>query len=125
MPPAKKSPARPTARPKASATTRARHEKNHRAISRIAKSLDTAQKDLAAIGGNLGTGAVDLRKDVAKRLRDASRDVTKLSNTVRRDLERLQKDLSAASKAKPRRARPATSRAKSGSGSRTRRKKSA
>ena len=107
MPPIKKSPAKPSARPRATAAARARFEKNHRTIGRIAKSLDTAQKDLAGIGGS------DLRKDVAKRLRDARRDVTKMSNAVRRDLERLQKDLSAASKTKPRRRRPATSRAKS------------
>ncbi|MGA2321615.1 MAG: hypothetical protein ABSG95_12875 [Solirubrobacteraceae bacterium] len=123
MPPAKK----PTAQPsRAIKAARARIEKNERAIGRIAKSLDAAQKDLSAIGGSLGTGASDLRKDVAKLLRDARRDVTKMSKAVGRDLERLQKDLSAPpkarAKAKPARPRSASARAKTGAATRTRRK---
>jgi hypothetical protein len=103
MPSTQKSKARPAARPRANAATRARFEKNHRAIGRLTKSLDSAQKDLAAIG----TGAGDLRKDVAKRLREARKDVTKMGNTLRRDLERLQsKDSrSASKKAKPKKAK--------------------
>jgi septal ring factor EnvC (AmiA/AmiB activator) len=118
MPATRKSPAKPSARPRGTQTARARHQKTDRAIDRITKSLDAAQKDLSAIGGGLGTGAGELRKDVSKRLRDARRDVTKMSKTVRRDLERLQKDLSAgskakaSSKAKPARARPKATRAK-------------
>jgi hypothetical protein len=128
MPSTQKSKARRPARPRANATARARFEKNHRAIGRVAKSLDSAQKDLAAIGGSVGTGASDLRKDVAKRLRDARKDLTKMGNTLRRDLERLQKkdSGSAAKKAKPKkakarrakttkpRAKSSTTRAKSG-----------
>jgi hypothetical protein len=38
---------------------------------------------------------------VAKRLKDAGRDVEKLNKVVVRDLERLQKDLAAKTKAKP------------------------
>jgi hypothetical protein len=112
MPSTKKSPAKKTVRPRPTQAARARFEKNDRAIGRVTKSLEAAQKDLAAIGGTVGTGAGDLRKDVAKLLRDANRHVTKMSKTVRRDLERLQKDVTAASKAKPRRARTGTSRAK-------------
>lgn len=122
MPSTRKSPAKPSVRPRVTKAARARVQKNDRAIGRISKSLEAAQKDLAALGGSLGAGASDLRKDVAKVLRDASRDVTKMSKTVRGDLERLQKDVSAASKAKPRRARPKPSRAKSSAASRTRRK---
>jgi hypothetical protein len=122
MPSTTKSPARSSVRPRATKTARARLEKNDRAIGRVAKSLEAAQKDLTAIGGSLETGASDLSKDVVKLLRDARRDVTKMSKTVRRDLEHLQKDLSAASRAKARRARPGPSRAKSGSAPRTRRK---
>ena len=48
-------------------------------ISRLTKSLEAAQKELATLGGSLGSGALDLRKDVAKRLRDATRDLTKMS----------------------------------------------
>jgi hypothetical protein len=107
MPSTQKSKARPAARPRASAASRARYEKNHRAVGRLAKSLDTAQKDLSSIGGSVSTGASDLRKDVAKRLREARKDVTKMSNTLRRDLERLQKkdSASASKKAKPKKAK--------------------
>jgi hypothetical protein len=105
MPPTKKPPARP--RPTAAARARfAKIEKSDKAVGRIAKSLDAAQKDLTSIGGSLGTGARDMRKDVAKLLRDARRDVTKLGKAVRRDLERLQKDVTVAAKPKPSRARP-------------------
>ena len=119
MPSTQKSKARPAARPRANTAARARFEKNHRAIGRLAKSLDSAQKDLAAIGGSVSTGAGDLRKDVAKRLRDARKDVTKMGNTLRRDLERLQKNSGSASKkakpkkAKARRAKTTKPRAKS------------
>lgn len=117
-----KAPSRSSVRPKATKTERARWEKNDRAIGRVAKSLEAAQKDLSAIGDSLGAGASDLSKDVLKLLRDARRDVAKMSKTVRRDLEHLQKDLSAASTAKHRRPRPGPSRVKSGSAPRTRRK---
>ena len=106
MPSTQKSKARPAAR-RANPAARARFEKNHRAIGRLTKSLDSAQKDLAAIGGSVSTGAGDLRKDVAKRLRDARKDVTKMGNTLRRDLERLQtkNSASASKKAKPKKAK--------------------
>jgi hypothetical protein len=116
MPSTKKSAAKPPIRPKAAQAARARFEKNDRVIGRVVKSLEASQKDLTAIGGSLGTGASDLRKDVARLLRDARRDLTKMRKTVRRDLEHLQKDVTSASKAKPkpRRGQPKSSRAKSG-----------
>jgi hypothetical protein len=100
---------KPPARPRPTAAARARFEKiqkSDKAIGRIAKSIEAAQKDLTSIGGSLGTGASDMRKDVAKLLRDARRDVTKMGKAVRRDLERLQKDVTVAAKPKPSRARP-------------------
>jgi len=124
MPAAKKSPAKASARPRAAAArARAHIEKDDRAIGRLLKTLEAAQKDLAAIGGSLGTGASDVRKDVARLLRDARRDVTKMSTAVQRELERLQKDLRPASK--PKKASPARAgraKAKSGTAARTRRK---
>jgi len=111
MPSNNKSTGRRSARPRATQTAKARFEQADRAIGRVAKSLETAQKDLAAIGGSLGTGASDVRKDVAKLLRDASRDVSKMSKAVRRDLERFQKDVAKASKPK----KPARGRAKTAS----------
>ncbi|HEY8303901.1 MAG TPA: hypothetical protein VIG42_04845 [Solirubrobacteraceae bacterium] len=96
------------ARPTAKDAARERCEENSRTIERVAKSLETAQADLAAIRGSVGTGASDLRKDVTRLLRDARRDLTKMSKAVRRDLERAQKDLASAAK-------PVTSRARRGS----------
>jgi hypothetical protein len=72
------------------------------------QSLEAAQKDLASIGGSLGTGARDLRRDVNRMLRDARRDVLKMRRSVQRDLVRLQKDLGAAAMAKPAPRRRAT-----------------
>jgi hypothetical protein len=87
------------------------------------KSLETAQKDLAAIGGTLGTGAGDLRKDVTRMLRDARRDLTKMGKAMSREVERLQKDVvSAKPKARPK-ARPKA--AKAGAGKATKRAKAA
>jgi len=120
MPSTTKTSAQSSVRPQATKAARDRFEKNDRAIGRVAKSLEAAQNDLTAIGGSLGTGASDLSKDVVKLLRDARRNVTKMSKAVRRDLEHLQKDLTAASGVKPRRARPGPSRAKSGATPRTR-----
>jgi len=90
----KASPARSkAARRKAASATRSLSEENDRAIARAKKTLEAAQKDLSAIRGSVGSGGRDLRKDVAKLLRDAGRDLEKMNTAVRRDLERLQKDL--------------------------------
>jgi hypothetical protein len=99
---------------------RARSEQNHRALTRITRALETAQKDLGAIRGSLGTGAGDLRKDVGALLRAARRDVAKMNRAVRADLERLQKDVSSAARAKPTRAPRKTSSARARSGGRGR-----
>lgn len=96
--PATKKPARP-----ASAT--ASKEADVRRIDHITKSLDAAQKDLAAMGGSLETGVRDLQRDVTKMLRNARRDIVKLRRALQRDLGRLQTDLVAAARpAAPRRA---------------------
>jgi hypothetical protein len=92
------------ARGRISSAARTRHESNRRAIDRIKKALDTTQKEITAIRGSLGTGRKDLRKDVAKALREARRDVEKMNKAVVGDLERIQKELTGAAKAaKPRR----------------------
>ncbi len=92
---------KPAPRPRATAAARARAEDNDRTLERIAQSLEAAQKDLGALGGSLGTGVRDLRRDVNRMLRDARRDLLKMRRAVQRDLEKLQKDLTAAAPAKP------------------------
>jgi hypothetical protein len=113
-----RSPIRPTATNTATKTASAHLEQSDRAIGRIGESLAAAQKDLTAIGDSLGSGAGDLRRDVTKLLRDARRDVTKMSKLVRRDLAHLQKDIGAVSGARPRRARPGSTRTKPGGAAR-------
>jgi hypothetical protein len=98
---------KPAARPRATAAARARAEDDARRLEHIAESLEAAQTDLSAIGGSVGTGVRDLRRDVTKMLRDARRDLLKMRRAIQRDLDRLQKDLSAAATAKPARARRA------------------
>jgi ABC-type transporter Mla subunit MlaD len=122
MPATKKVPAKRPAPPQPTKTPSARSAQVSRTIDRVAKALEAAQKDLTAIGGSLGEGTDELRKDVAKLLRDARRDVAKMSKAVRRDLEHLQKDLSVPRRATSRRARPAPSSAKSASAPRKGRK---
>jgi hypothetical protein len=95
-------------RSRATNDARKRCEENNRVIERVTKSLETAQADLSAIRGSVGTGASDLRKDVSRLLRDARRDLTKMSKAVRRDLERAQKDLTSAAKPVSTRARRGT-----------------
>lgn len=73
-----------------------RTARNADAVSRVQKSLEAAQADLATLRGDLGRGAGELRRDVARMLRDARRDVARMSRLVRRDLERLQQDLGGA-----------------------------
>jgi hypothetical protein len=93
------------------ADTRARAEEDARRLDHVSASLEAAQRDLAAIGGSLGTGVRDLRRDVNRLLRDASRDLLKMSRAMQRDLERLQRDLSAAASPKPLASRRATTEA--------------
>lgn len=104
----------PQSRASDAAAARARAEDDERRLEHVMQSLDAAQKDLASIGGSVGTGVRDLRRDVNKLLRDARRDVQKMRRAVQRDLVRLQEDLTNAATAKPsaprRRATPATTR---------------
>jgi hypothetical protein len=88
-------------KPGAAASVRARAEEDARRLDHISASLEAAQKDLTGIGGSLGTGVRDLRRDVSRLLRDARRDLLKMRRAVQRDMERLQHDLTAAATAKP------------------------
>jgi hypothetical protein len=90
-----------TRRARPTPAARERAEADAQRLEQIQQMLDVAQRDLASIGGSVGTGVRDLRRDVTKLLRDARRDVTKMSRAVRRDLERLQRDLTAAANGKP------------------------
>jgi hypothetical protein len=103
MPATTKTAPRPSAKV---AAARVRAEDNERQLERVMQSLEAAQKDLTAIGGSLGTGVGDLRRDLSRLLRDARRDVVKMRRAVQRDVVRLQKDLTKAATARPT-ARPA------------------
>jgi hypothetical protein len=92
---------KPAPRPRATAAAQARGEDNVRRLEHVTQSLEAAQKDLSAIGGSLGTGVRDLRRDVNRLLRDARRDLLKMRRAVQRDLDQLQSDLAAAATAKP------------------------
>ena len=72
---------------KTTASKRARRgsASSHRTIGRLAKSLEGAQRELSGLGGSMGEGGNDLRKDVERLLRDASRGLGKLSTNVRRE----------------------------------------
>lgn len=92
-----------SARKRAGGTSRVQHWKeNDRLISRVIDSLDGAQKDIAKVGGSLGTGVSDLRRSVNRALKDAQRDAVKMSKATRRDLERIQRDVVAVGKGKGR-----------------------
>ncbi|HEX4563389.1 MAG TPA: hypothetical protein VH115_02945 [Solirubrobacteraceae bacterium] len=60
----------------------------------------------------MGDGGTDLRKDIERLLRDASGSLSKLSTTVRREGERLQKELSAGAKPKAKKRATAKPKAK-------------
>ena len=81
---------------KATASNRSRRgsANSHRTIGSLAKSLEAAQRELSGLGGSMGEGGNDLPKDVERLLRDASPGLGKLSTNVRREAERLQKELS-------------------------------
>jgi cob(I)alamin adenosyltransferase len=72
---------------RATRAAQARAEDDARRIGQIQRSLEAIQKDLASIGGSLGTGARDLRRDAMRLLRDARRDLVKMRKAVQRDLE--------------------------------------
>ncbi len=98
----------PTRRARPTPVARERAEADAVRLEQIQKMLDVAQRDLASIGGTVGTGVRDLRRDVTKLLRDARRDVTKMSRAIQRDLERMQRDMTAVAAGKP--VRPARAR---------------
>jgi hypothetical protein len=91
-----------TQKPAVSArTTRVAHaraEDEARRIELVRRSLGTIQKDVASIGGSLGSGARDVRRDAMRLLHDVRRDLVKTRKAVERDLDRLQKDLIATAK---------------------------
>jgi hypothetical protein len=97
MPVTKKS----AAEPRATVAAHARAENDARRLEHINASLEAAQKDLAAIGGSLGIGMRDLRRDLNRLLRDARRDLLKMRRALLHDVDRLQRDLTAAATAKP------------------------
>jgi len=99
---------KPVARARATTAAKTRVEDDDRRLEHAMQSLESAQKDLASIGGSLGTGVRDLRRDVNRMLRDAQRDVRKMRRSLQRDLVRLQKDLTSAATPKPAPARRAT-----------------
>lgn len=117
---------KPTASRSSVATARTRAHENDRQLDQVMKSLEAAQKDLASIGGNLGAGARDLRRNVTRLLRDARRDALKMRRAMQRDVLRLQKDLGAAampkqsSKARSSRTTPRPRTVRSNRGARTR-----
>jgi hypothetical protein len=69
------------------------------AVKRLNKSLDAAQDALAAlrndVSKDVSTGARGLYKDVQKFVKDARRDSGKLCKALQRDIEQVQKRLSA------------------------------
>ena len=92
----------PTRRSRVSTeTARVRGLADAHRLDHIAESLEAAQKDLASIGGSVGTGVRDLRRDATRLLRDARRDLAKMRRSIERDLERLQRDLTSAAAGKP------------------------
>ena len=85
---------------RATAVTHTRAEDDAQRLDRVTQALEVAQKDLASIGGSVGTGVRDLRRDVTKLLRDARRDLAKMRRAIQRDLDRLQKDVASAGSSK-------------------------
>jgi hypothetical protein len=74
------------------------------AVARLNKSLDAAQDALAAlrndVSKDVSTGARDIYKDVQKFVKDARRDSGKLGKALQRDIEKAQKRISPAPRAK-------------------------
>ena len=73
-------------------------------IARLNKSLDAAQDALAAlrndVSKDVSTGARDLYKDVQKFVKVARRDSGRLGRALQRDIEKAQKRMAPAPKAK-------------------------
>jgi hypothetical protein len=107
---------KPRTRSRSTTAARARAEEDAHRLDRVSATLEAAQKDLASIGGSVGTGVRDLRRDVSRMLRDARRDLGKMRRAVQRDLERLPQDLGSAATAKQNGERRATKKAPRTSG---------
>jgi hypothetical protein len=80
---------------------RVRAELDTHRLDHITASLEATQKDVASIGGSVGAGVRDLRRDVTRLLRDAQRDLAKMRRAIERDLDRLQRDLTSAATGRP------------------------
>lgn len=89
---------KPAVGARATRAPRARAEDEARRIEHVQRSLGAIQKDLASIGGSVGTGARDLRRDAMGLVHGVRRDLVKMRKAVERDLDRLQKDLIATAK---------------------------
>lgn len=98
-----------TQKPRATKAAGASVKADSDRLDRIAQTLEAAQKDLSLIGGSVGTGVRDLRRDVSRLLRDARRDLNKMRRAVQRDVERLQKDVTSGARPTPTRAQRAPS----------------
>lgn len=85
---------------KAAEAAKARCEQNAEVIDRITHSIEIAQSDLSSLGGSIGAGMKDLRKDLSKLLKDARRDVRRMGVATKKDIERLQKDLTATARSR-------------------------
>ncbi len=74
------------------------------AMARLNKSLDAAQDALGAlrndVSKDVSTGARDLYKDVQKFVKDARRDSGRLGKALQRDIEKAQKRMAPAPKAR-------------------------
>ena len=74
------------------------------AVARLNKSLDAAQDALAAlrndVSKDVSTGARGLYKDVQKFVKDARRDSGRLGKALQRDIEKAQKRIAPAPRAK-------------------------
>ena len=79
---------KPAVGARATRAAHARAEDDARRIEHLQRSIEAIQKDLASIGGSLGTGARDLRRDAIRLLRSARRDLVKMHKAVQRDLDR-------------------------------------
>ena len=73
------------------ARTSSRKSTGAASLDRLNASLETAQKALTELTGNLGRGGRDLLKDVQKMLRDTRRDTRRLNKSLLADMDQLQK----------------------------------
>ena len=109
----RKSPAR-------SRTTRARSTQRkggHPALNRLNTSLDSANKAIGDLRGDLGRGGRDLVKNVEKLIKDARKEGDKLNKSLRTELDQLQERLRPGSG----RARKSTGRSRTAAASRAKR----